>query len=56
MVDALPPSSIGKRRVMCELLLLENEGPEGSGRKTFKIETQCNQKSGPRGLHIDIGY
>jgi hypothetical protein len=23
-------------------------GPEGLGRKNFKIETQCNYKSGPR--------
>jgi hypothetical protein len=30
------------------ILLLENMGPEGLGRKNFKIETQCNYKSGPR--------
>jgi hypothetical protein len=26
----------------------EKEGPEGLGRKNFKIKTQCNQKAGPR--------
>jgi hypothetical protein len=29
---------------------LRSAGPEGSGRKNFKMETQCNQKSGPRGF------
>jgi hypothetical protein len=33
------------------LLLLENKGPEGSKRKTFKIETQ---KVGETGMKIKV--
>jgi hypothetical protein len=36
------------------VLLIKKEGPEGLGRKNFKIETQSNQSVDPMGLLADI--